>query len=604
MAQRLYYRTPVRQPTPEAPAAPPAPVIELTREQKIFTFVGTLLGLLLGALDQTVVATAAPTIVEKLAIPPSLYVWVTTSYMLASTVLVPVWGKLSDLYGRRLIVITGIGVFLFGSVLCGLSQDTYQLIAARALQGAGSASLFTTTFAVVADMFPPAERGKYSGVVGSVFGLSSLIGPLVGGFVTHQFGWHWVFFINLPVGAVALFFIITRMPPLKRPQAVKPSVDWVGALLLAFAVSPVLVAMSLSRHAPSEGAKAAAGGPALPVAALVAMVGAGALCLMLFIAWELKRAQPLIDLSLFKGRVFAIGNATVFVFGGVFMSPLVFLPLYMMRVQGASETAAGLAMVPMVVGIMVGNVVSGQVASRLGRYKGTMLVGLTLLTASLAVMAFTLHDDATRTEVTLKMVLVGLGLGPSIPLYTVAIQNAIPPQQIGSATGVATFFRQMGGTIGVTLAGAVFAAGFVSGIAAHRDDVTARFTGTRALLAKALAGDPAAAAQVSQQAWVDPETRVMLANGGPRALVRKSLAGSPDLERAEATADAQAREKLEARLAQAQQRELERPGYTDGVRQVYRLAFMLALLAFALTLALPSLPLRGKGPKVTSSSAA
>jgi len=567
-------------------------VMELTRSQKIFTFVGTLLGLLLGALDQTVVATAAPTIVEKLSIPPSLYVWITTSYMLASTVLVPVWGKLSDLYGRRKVVVGGIALFLFASVLCGLSQTTYQLIAARALQGAGSAALFTTAFAVVADMFAPAERGKYSGVFGSVFGLASLVGPLLGGVITHHFGWHWVFFINLPIGAVALFFIITRMPPLLRPQAVAPRVDWAGALLLALAVGPVLVAMTLSRH---EATRLAGG----EVFGLLVM-GAG--FFGLFLWRERRAAQPLVDLSLFKGRVFTLGNAAVFILGGVFMSPMVFLPLYMMRVQGVSETAAGLAMVPMVLGILVGNIVSGQVASRLRRYKATMVVGLVLLTSALAVMAFTLHDDATRGEVTLKMVLVGLGLGPSIPLYTVAIQNSIPPQQIGSATGLATFFRQMGGTVGVTLAGAVFAGAFAHGVAVHAPEVNARFVGSSALVAKALEGDEQAAALVRQQAWVDDEARAVLSGGGPRAVVRRSLgAGSVQ---AEELAVAQARERLELKMDAARRRELERPGYTDGVRAVYRVAWIMALVAFVLTLLLPSVPLRKAAPAGSAPAAA
>lgn len=574
--------------------------MELTREQKIFTFVGTLLGLLLGALDQTVVATAAPTIVEQLHIPPSLYVWITTSYMLASTVLVPVWGKLSDLYGRRKVVISGIALFLFASVLCGLSQSTYQLIAARALQGAGSAALFTTAFAVVADMFAPAERGKYSGIFGGVFGLASLVGPLLGGFITHHFGWHWVFFINLPVGALALFFIITRMPPLLRPQAVKPRVDWPGALLLALAIGPVLVAMSLSRRQMGEGA---ALGPGLPPEVTTALFAGGALFLFAFVAWERRRDQPLVDLALFKSRVFAVGNATVFVIGGVFMAPMVFLPLYMMRVQGVSETDAGLAMVPMTLGIIVGNIGSGQLASRLGRYKGTMVVGLLLLIGALAVMAFTLHDDATRGEVTLKMVLVGLGLGPSIPLYTIAIQNSIPPAQLGSATGVATFFRQMGGTVGVTLAGAVFAAAFADGLHAHEASVTARFQGSAVLISKALDGDAQAAAAARQQAWADDEAKAMLSGGGPREVVRRAMAGSPDLPRAEETAVAQASERLNAKLELAKRRELERPGHTDGVRAVYRLALGLALLALLLTLVLPSVPLRKAVPGAAAAPA-
>ena len=577
--------------------------MELTRQQKVFTFVGTLLGLLLGALDQTVVATAAPTIVEELHIPPSLYAWITTSYMLASTLLVPVWGKLSDLYGRRRVVVSGIGLFLFASVLCGLAQSPVQLIAARALQGAGSAALFTTAFAVVADMFAPAERGKYSGIFGGVFGLASVVGPLIGGFVTQHFGWHWVFFINLPVGAVALFFIFTRMPPLLRPQTVKPRVDWVGALLLASAVGPALVAMSLSRRPMAEGESAsAAAGPALPLPVTIGLFGLGVVMLIAFVGWERRREQPLIDLSLFRARVFAVGNAAVFVLGGVFMAPMIFVPLYMMKVQGVSKTAAGLALVPLTLGVIIGNVGSGQVASRLGRYKGTMLVGLVLLIGALGVMAFTLHDDATRTEVTLKLMLVGLGLGPSIPLYTIAIQNSIPPQQIGSATGLATFFRQMGGTVGVTLAGAVFAAAFASGVHGHEAEVNARFTGASALVARALDGDAQAANMLGQQPWADGELRAVVAGGGPRARVRKAVVD--DVARAEETAVAQARERLQVKLEAARRHELERPAYAAGVRAVYQLALLLAVIAMLLTLVLPSVPLRKTIPGAAAPVAA
>jgi EmrB/QacA subfamily drug resistance transporter len=575
--------------------------MELTRSQKIFTFVGTLLGLFLGALDQSVVGAAAPKIVEQLQIPPSLYVWLTTSYMLASTVLVPVWGKLSDLFGRRKVIVSGIGLFLFASVLCGLAQTTYQLIAARALQGAGSAALFTTAFAVVADMFAPAERGKYSGIFGSVFGIASLVGPPLGGFISDHFGWHWVFFVNLPVGGVALFFILTRMPPLLRPQAVKPKVDALGAFLLACAVGPLLVAMTLARRTPGEGGVT---GPQQPPALVVALAVAGAVFFVAFVFWERRAEQPLIDLSLFKGRIFALGNAAVFVLGGVFMAPMVFLSLYMVRVQGVSQTAAGLALVPMVLGVLFGNVISGQLASRLGRYKGVMVVGLLVLTTALVVMAFTLHDDATRGEVTLKLVLVGLGLGPSIPLYTVAIQNATPPQQLGSATGLATFFRQMGGTVGVTLAGAVFAVTFGHAVQAHLPEVTARYTGASALLARALDGDEQAAAQLKAQPWADDEAKAVLSGGGPRAVVRRSMSGSPDLAQAEQTAVAQARERLQAKLEAARQRELERPGYTDGLRAVYRFMLVMTVLAFLLTLLIPSVPLRRAAPAAAAAQGA
>src|SRR4051812_18997997 len=212
---------------------PPAAAPELTRQQKVFTLAGVMVAMFLAALDQNVVSTAGPAIQDSLHIPNALYVWITTAYMLGGTVLVPVYGKLSDLYGRKVIILTGVGIFLTASALCGIAQTSGQLIAFRALQGIGSASLFTTAFAVIADLFPPAERGKYSGMFGGVFGLASLIGPLLGGAITDNFGWHWVFFINLPIGAVAVFFIVTRMPPLRRALANRPRIDVLGAVLLA-----------------------------------------------------------------------------------------------------------------------------------------------------------------------------------------------------------------------------------------------------------------------------------------------------------------------------------------------------------------------------------
>lgn len=421
--------------------------------QKAQVLAGMLLALFLGALDQTVVATAGPDIQRTLHIEASLYAWITTAYLVASTVLVPVYGKLSDVIGRKKVVVFGIVLFVSASVLCGLSQTTAQLIAFRALQGAGSASLFTSAFSVVADLYPPSERGKYSGLFGAVFGVSSLVGPLLGGFITDAFGWHWVFFINLPLGIIALVFIVWRMPPLKPVLAVAPRLDVVGALLLAMAVVPALIALTLGRPLVRPGEL----GYLWTDWHVLGLFGISALGLAMFVPWELRVAQPLIDLRFFRSRMMIFGNAAVFVLGGAFLTPMVFLPLFMVNVVGVSATASGLTISPLVMGVVAGNVVSGQLVSRLGRYKALMVGGLVLQIAGFLVMALTLRADSTQGEVTVKMVLLGLGLGPSIPLYTIAIQNAAPPQAIGAITSLITFFRQMGSTVGIAIVGSLFA---------------------------------------------------------------------------------------------------------------------------------------------------
>ncbi len=452
------------------PAAPPPAVTALTREEKIFTMVGALLGLLLAALDQTIVATAGPAIQRSLAIQPSLYVWITTSYLVASTVLVPIYGKLSDLFGRRRILVTGILIFLGGSLLCGIAGSTFQLILFRAVQGAGSAALFTSAFAVVADIFPPAERGKYQGIFGAAFGLSSVVGPLAGGFITDHFGWHWVFFINLPIGLIALGFIFSKMPPLRpRSDARKPKIDVAGALALAVGLVPLLLALSLGKNSVGPGETGFLWGSWQ----VLALFGLAVVGLSGFIALERRASDPILDLSLFRNRTFAVGNAAAFISGASFLGAIVFLPLFMVNVVGLSATNSGLTITPLTFGIVAGNIASGQLVSRLGRYKVPILGSQVLLMIGFAVMGFTLTPDSTQAGVTVKMILIGLGLGPSIPLFTLAIQNAVTPQRIGVATSAATFFRQMGSTIGVAILGTVFAGSLGSGIRHGIEQATA-----------------------------------------------------------------------------------------------------------------------------------
>lgn len=534
------------------------PAAGLTTQQKVLTLAGMLLAMFLAALDQTVVATAGPDIQKSLAIEPSLYTWITTAYLVASTVLVPVYGKLSDLYGRRRIVVLGIVIFLAGSMACGLSKTTEQLIFFRAVQGVGSASIFTSAFAVVADLFTPRERGKYSGVFGAVFGVSSLVGPLLGGLITDTVGWHWVFFINLPLGVVALAFILLRMPPLKPAGGRRGAVDVVGALLLAAGAVPLLLALSLGRPTvrPGEVGFEWRSAPELGLFA-AALVGLGA-----FIWWERRAKEPLMDFSLFRAPMVSWGSATVFVMGGAFLTPMVFLPLFLVNVVGVSATASGLTVSPLVLGVVAGNVLSGQLVSRLGRYKVLMLSALALLSAAFVMMALTLTSSSTQREVTAKMVLLGLGLGPTIPLYTIAIQNAVPLPKLGVATSMITFFRQMGSTVGLAVVGSLFGATLAHELDARLPEATKglppamvqRFTqgpsgtnaegslgqghfdaaavkvrldeqldGAKAVARKALGGDALAAAMVEQSALADARLKAAVKDGGVKEQVRTTF---------------------------------------------------------------------------------
>jgi EmrB/QacA subfamily drug resistance transporter len=670
----------------------PAP---MTGQQKAFTLAGTLLALFLAALDQTVVATAGPDMQRSLHLAPGLYTWITTAYLVSSTVLVPLYGRLSDLFGRKVILLVGVVVFLAGSALCGISQNATQLIAFRALQGVGSASLFTSAFAVVADLFTPAERGRYTGLFGAVFGISSLVGPLLGGFITDHFGWHWVFFINLPIGAIALAFIVLRMPPLRSQLAVRPAVDVMGAILLAVGVVPLLVGASLGRAVLREGDVGYLWtSPPMLGLGLLAVVG-----LVGFVMWELRVKDPLVDLSLFKTPVVKWGVLSIVVLGAAFLTPIVFLPLFMDNVVGVTATASGLTISPLVMGIVAGNVVSGQLASRFGTYKPFMLVALVVLTVGFLVMGFTLTASSTQSEVTLKMVLLGLGLGPSIPLYTLAVQNAVPPQQMGVATSMTTFFRSMGSTIGVAVMGSLFATTLSEGIStrlvkateglppqlvqrfsqrqsggiddeggssmrfdaeAQKQKASDGLEAARTLALKALDGDRLSALAVKSSPLADEALKAAVTNGGPNAQAkargeatwlrvleaaqdpgrwaalleanelapavrRAALDVSPsalkdgagptlalqpvkavidaEAERLGAMALEQARTKVEFRLSVEKPKVLSvidavgrsfKEGFTEAISLVYRLAAVLAVGAFLLTLKIPQVPLRGR----------
>ncbi len=442
-------------PSAEAPTASAAPSAALTPAQRTATLIAALLGTFLAAIDQTIVSTAGPEIIRDLGISPTLYDWLSSSYNLASTVLVPVWGKLSDIKGRRPILLAGIGVFLVGSLGCALAPGFGTLVAFRAVQGAGAAALFTSAFAVVADLFPPAVRGKYTGMFAAMWGISSVIGPLLGGIITDSLSWHWVFLVNLPVGAIAIGFIVARMPQLGggRPA----HIDLVGVFTLCTAVVPLLLALTFGRatahEQPGVIPEAHWGDPL--VLALLAAAVAGCVT---FVMVQKRSRHPIIDMAYFREPVFRWGTLATSLLGMAFFTGILFAPLFMQRVVGKSPTDAGLVLMPMTLGLVAGNILSGQLASRLGRYKSLMLISVAALAGAFLWLALTLEQSISSTEMMIKMALLGLAMGPSLPLYTLAIQNGMPAHSVGAVTAAVTFFRQIGSTVGTALAGAVFGA--------------------------------------------------------------------------------------------------------------------------------------------------
>jgi EmrB/QacA subfamily drug resistance transporter len=540
------------------------PASTLTKQQKVFTMIGSVLGLLLAALDQTIVATAGPAIQRDLHIKPSLYVWITTAYLVASTVLVPVWGKLSDLYGRKRVLIAGMSIFLAGSAACGLSQNTTQLLLFRAVQGLGSAALFTNAFAVVADLFTPIERGKYQGIFGGVFGLSSVIGPLAGGFITDHIGWHWVFYVNLPVGALAFFFVLTRMPALRRPREGKASLDIAGAIALAVFAVPLLLGLSLG-HGSHTMPGQSSGWPwfSWQIGALFATAIAGAIA---FVVIESRATDPLLDLRLFRIKPFAIGNAAAFVLGLCFLSAIIFLPLFMVIVVGLSATNSGLTTVPLTIGIVIGNITSGQVVSRIGKYKPLMLGTVFALIGAFVLMGFTLEPTSGQVEVSLKMFLVGLFMGPTIPLFVLHIQTSVEPRQIGIATSTVTFSRSMGMTIGAAILGTVFSA----------------------TLAQGLPNAPQGSGGPEGQ----PQDQFNLAQ------VEKDINASFDAKEKGAPPQAVAGMEQGRAAALAQVREVDKKlktAFTDAISAIYRWCALIAVAGLLVTFLIPALPLR-RGP--------
>ena len=421
------------------------PALGLPLRAKLEILFAVMLGLFLGALDQTIVGPALPTIVTELH-GNDLYVWAVTAYLLTSTISVPFWGKLSDLYGRKPIFMIGIVIFLIGSALSGLSQNMAMLILFRGIQGVGAGSLFPVALAVIGDLFTPQERGKYQGLFGAVFGIAFVAGPLIGGWLTENLSWHWIFYVNIPIGIIALIVIQRLLPTVKTPSATR-NFDLIGGAI--FTVSMVFLLVGLTNKQFSDWSDPTVGG----------FIAIGVIGTLLFIVAERFAKEPIIPLDLWKGRTYSATMVTVFFAAFAFFGAIVFLPRWFQVVEGFSPTNSGLAALPLMIGLIGSSIVSGLIVSRTGHYKW-LIVGAVAVMGFAVFLMTNLTADTPVPMVWLWMFIAGLGVGPTFSVPTIVIQNAVPFRQLGVATSNLTFFRQIGGTIALAFVGTIFGTTF------------------------------------------------------------------------------------------------------------------------------------------------
>lgn len=416
-----------------------------SRRETLLTMLGVLLVLLLASLDQTIVSTAMPRIVADLQ-GFDRYTWVTTAYMLTSTVTVPIYGKLSDMLGRKSVYIVGLSLFLVGSALSGAASSMNMLIAFRAFQGLGAGALIPISIAIIGDLFTPRERARWQGVTGAVFGLSSIIGPLVGGWLTQYASWRWIFYVNLPLGIIALLTAIFLMPVL-RSAAGRGSIDYIGVALLIIGTVPLLLGFTWAGTLYSWLSPQIIGLLVFAVFALTAFV--------LYEAYlERRGGQPIIEPGLFKNSIFTVSVIVTTVFGMGLFGSIFFIPLFVQGVLGTSVGASGFILTPLLLTSVVASILSGQLVARLGRYKWIAITGMAITLAG-GLLLLRLDLQSTTTDVIIAMLVMGFGMGTGMSLYSLIVQNAVPYSKIGQASGALTFFRSIGGTIALAVMGSI-----------------------------------------------------------------------------------------------------------------------------------------------------
>lgn len=410
---------------------------QISNTQKLFVMVGVMLALFLSSLDQMIVVTALPRIVKDLNGLEHLS-WVVTSYLLSSTVIVPIYGKLSDLYGRKIFIILAIAIFLIGSILSGISQNMFQLIAFRAIQGIGGGAIFANAFAIVGDLFAPAQRGKWQGLIGGVFGLSSIIGPTLGGYLTDNFSWRWNFFINIPIGILAVLVIYFLMPKIVHDIKDK-SVDYSGAFFVSIAIISFLLGL--------VGIQSDA-----DIISQFLLFATAAVSLAVFILVEIDAKDPIIPLDLFKNSIFSISAILLLLISFGMFGSILFIPLFAQIVLGVSATSSGAILTPMMLSVVLGSIISGQIISRLGKYRFLTTLGIGIVIIGLFLLS-KMSVSTTQGELVTRMIITGVGLGLTMPVFILAVQNAFDHSRLGVVTASTQLFRSIGAVLGVTLLG-------------------------------------------------------------------------------------------------------------------------------------------------------
>jgi len=447
------------------------PGYQFTIGRILAIYAGLMVALLLAALDQTIVATALPRVVSDLG-GISQYSWVFTAYMLGSTVTVPLYGKLGDVHGRKPLFIVAIVIFLVGSALCGTAQNMWELVIFRAVQGVGAGGLFPLTLAMVGMIIPPRDRGRYQGLIGSVFAGASIIGPLVGGFIVDNASWRWIFYVNLPVGGLALAVILVTMP--RPPARREHSIDWLGAAVLAAGTTALLLGLVW-------------GGNQYPWASseVVGALSAAAVLLAVFAFVERRVPEPILPFDLLRNQTVASSVACMALVGAAMFGTISFVPLFVQGVIGTSATSSGVVLTPLILGAVTTSFISGQIVSRTGRYRPNTLIGPVLLGAGMLLL-WRMDVHTTNGEAARNMVIAGIGLGMMMQIFVLSVQNSVPRSAMGSATALTQFSRSIGATLGVTLMGVIInqnlpAGVNTSGVAIHRLPTAARVSLANAL---------------------------------------------------------------------------------------------------------------------------